>query len=161
MFIKGITDEDFINYRVPSMFVCAANCDFKCDKENGSKCCQNSQLARQETIDIDERYIIERYLGNPITKAVVFGGLEPFYTAGQTEIVNFVRLLRNNYGCDDDVVIYTGYYPEEIPEAINGLKCFKNIVVKFGRYIPDQDQKYDDVLGVNLASPNQYAVRLS
>ena len=36
----------------------------------------------------------------------------------------------------------------------------QNIIVKFGRYIPDTDQRYDEVLGVILASDNQYAERL-
>ena len=37
---------------------------------------------------------------------------------------------------------------------------FKNIIIKYGRYIPDQEPHYDEVLGVNLASDNQYAERL-
>ena len=38
---------------------------------------------------------------------------------------------------------------------------FRNIIVKFGRFIPDQESHYDEVLGVNLASNNQYAKKLS
>ena len=37
---------------------------------------------------------------------------------------------------------------------------FTNIIIKFGRYIPNQKPHYDEVLGVNLASDNQYAERI-
>jgi len=32
-----------------------------------------------------------------------------------------------------------------------------NIIVKFGRYRPNQEKHYDKILGVFLASDNQYA----
>lgn len=41
------------------------------------------------------------------------------------------------------------------------LSEYKNIVVKFGRYIPGQEKHYDEVLGVYLASDNQYAEKIS
>ena len=34
---------------------------------------------------------------------------------------------------------------------------FKNIIIKFGRYVPNQKEHYDEILGINLASSNQYA----
>ena len=37
---------------------------------------------------------------------------------------------------------------------------YKNIIVKFGRYVPNQPAHYDEVLGVYLASDNQYAEQL-
>jgi hypothetical protein len=40
------------------------------------------------------------------------------------------------------------------------LKNFDNIIIKYGRFIPNQEQHYDETLGVNLASNNQYAERL-
>ena len=61
----------------------------------------------------------------------------------------------------DEIIIYTGYYPEEIEEKINKLKQFANIIVKFGRYIPDRPSRYDEVLGVTLISDNQFAKRIS
>ena len=78
MIIKGIIDEDFINYKKPSMFISAPECTFKCEKESGVRCCQNSVLASAETFDISNDELIVRYVCNPITSAVVFGGLEPF-----------------------------------------------------------------------------------
>lgn len=40
-------------------------------------------------------------------------------------------------------------------DKVEQLKPFKNIIIKFGRYIPNQTSHHDDVLGVTLASPNQ------
>jgi hypothetical protein len=62
---------------------------------------------------------------------------------------------------NDDIVIYTGYNESEVSEQIERLRYFKNIIIKFGRYIPNQQAHYDDILGVNLASNNQYAIKIS
>ena len=72
--------------------------------------------------------IFERYTSNPITNAIVLGGLEPFKSFD--EVYNLISYFRTN-GCDDDFVIYTGYYPNEITEYINKLGKFENIIVKF------------------------------
>lgn len=76
------------------------------------------------------------------------------------EVLELIIEFRRN-GVLDDVVIYTGYYPHELEVEIQQLKKFKNIVVKFGRYLLNSTPKYDEVLGVTLASDNQYAVRIS
>ena len=78
MIVKGLIDEDFINYKKPSMVIEMPYCSFKCDKECGQQVCQNSALAKAENISINTGKLVERYLNNPITKAVVFQGLEPF-----------------------------------------------------------------------------------
>lgn len=158
MIVKGVVDEDFVNYKVPSMYICTSRCSFKCDKECGKPVCQNSQLANQNAIDIDDTKLIERYLNNPITSAIVFGGLEPFDQ--YKEVKKFLCLLRNIYECNDDVVIYTGYNMGEISNLLDDMISFGNIVIKYGRFVPDQQKHYDDVLGVYLASDNQYAKRL-
>lgn len=160
MRIKGITDEDFVNYKLPSMYICTCFCDFKCDKESGASCCQNSSLAKQSIISISDDEIIMRYIQNPITKAIVFAGLEPFEQF--TELYTFVRNLRNQYHCYDTVVIYSGFNKEEIsPLLIESLSEYPNIIIKFGRFVPNCDSHYDDVLGIYLASPNQYAEVIS
>ena len=72
-----------------------------------------------------------------------------------------LTFLRIKYNRDDDFVIYTGYNKNEIEDwIIDSLKNFGNVIIKYGRYIPDQEPHYDEVLGVNLASDNQYAERL-
>ena len=153
--LKGIIDEDFVNYRVPSMVLMFPYCTFKC----GSEYCQNSNLAKTESITVGIKSICERYANNSITEAVVCQGLEPIDSFA--ELILFISKLRY-MGIDDDVVIYTGYTKEELIEKqyLEPLKEFGNIVIKYGRYLPNNKPHYDDVLGVNLASDNQYAERL-
>lgn len=159
MLIKGITDEDFVNYKVPSMFISTNTCSFKCDRECGESVCQNSALAKQESIDVDIDSIIKRFLWNPIPKAIVFGGLEPFDQF--VDIYDFIFKLRNDYSCNDDVVIYTGYDEQEIWGKVCALRSFPNIIVKFGRFKPANCPHFDPILGVNLASDNQHAKKIS
>ena len=40
MRIKFLVDEDFVNYKKPSMFIGFPNCTWKCEKECGQKMCQ-------------------------------------------------------------------------------------------------------------------------
>lgn len=153
--LKGIIDEDFVNYRVPSMTLMFPNCSFKC----GVEYCQNSSLAKSDDINIDIDELCKRYVNNPITEAIVCQGMEPFDSF--IELYTFISILRKEYNCEDNVVIYTGYEKNEISTAIKRLKEFQNIIIKYGRYIPDQEPHYDEVLGVKLASDNQYAETLS
>lgn len=160
MLIKGIIDEDFVNYKKPAMVIEFPYCDFKCDKECGKPICQNSPLIKIPNIKIEEEYIIEKYLKNPITEAIVCQGLEPL----DTMVMLFLFIKKFREFSNDDIVIYTGYNKEEKrpQDLIEFIKRnqYKNIVIKYGRYIPDQTPHYDKVLGVNLASDNQYAERL-
>lgn len=157
MHVKQIIFEDFVNYKKPSMFIGFSKCSFKCDKEFGSCICQNSSLANSPSIEVSEKEIAERYISNPITSSIVCGGLEPFDTF--EELINLITEIRSL--TDDDIVIYTGYKYEEIKDKINILKKFNNIIIKFGRYIPNSSKKYDDVLGIYLSSENQYALKLN
>ena len=129
-------------------------CSFKCDKECGQQICQNAELIKAENIDINPVQLIHRYLTNPITKAIVCQGLEPFDSFD--DLINIVQELRHNYINQDDI-IYTGYNKNEIQNQIEQLKTFGNIIIKFGRFIPNQLSHFDEILGVQLASPNQYA----
>lgn len=159
MKIKGIITEDFINYKKPSMIIMTNTCDLKCDNENGNHVCQNSELMSYRDVDVDIEKIAELYLDNPITESVVFSGLEPMLQFD--DVIEFVRMIRCEYHCDDDIVIYTGYYIHEVMEKIHELSQYKNIVVKFGRFIPGHEKHYDEVLGVELSSDNQYALKIS
>ena len=153
MKIKGLISEDFVNYKKTAMTIMLPYCTFKC----GTEYCQNSPLSKAEDIEIDISNIVIRYLNNPITESVVMQGLEPFDS--WDDLIGFVKQLRES--CDDDIVIYTGYYKEEIADKVALLSKYKNIIIKYGRYIPNQEKHYDEVLGVSLASENQYAERIS
>lgn len=163
MLVKGIIDEDFVNYKKPCMTIMFPKCDFKCDKECGIPVCQNSELVKQKNIEIDEYVLARRYLNNPITHAICMQGLEPFDSF--PELHYFIVILRDLYYCDDPIIIYTGYNKEEVKYKIDILSYYsdigKNIIIKYGRYIPNQQPHYDEVLGVMLASDNQYAERIS
>lgn len=158
MRVKAIQDENFQDYKLPNMFISTCFCDGKCWRELGLEVsnCQNEQIMREKTFDIADSYIVERYLSNPITSAVVIGGLEPMLQFD--EVICFIKELRKH--CNDPVVIYTGYYPEEIADKMPILAAQHNIIVKFGRYIPNKPPKFDEILGINLVSDNQYAQKL-
>lgn len=158
MVIKGITDEDFTNYKEPSMFVIFPSCTFKCERESRVRCCQNSALAKAPDIEIPTCKLVERYLSNPITSAIVCGGLEPLDSL--LDLITFMHCIRTK--TDDDIVIFTGYKEEECEEFIQYIQSqgWKNIIIKFGRYIPKHNPHYDEVLGVKLASDNQYAIKI-
>lgn len=159
MTIKGLIDEDFVNYKKPCMLIAFPYCTFKCEKECGMQVCQNSALATTQNIYIQEDVLITRYIQNNITKAICFQGLEPLDS--WEDVQDFVKKIRKIYNCNDDIVIYTGYYKDEIKDKVKWLSQFDNIIIKYGRYIPNQEKHYDETLGVELASDNQYAEKIS
>ena len=155
MLIKGIKDECFGDFKEVGMLIVFPNCTFKCDKECGRPVCQNSSLATAPAIDVPIPRIIERYQSNPITTALICGGLEPFDSSHELyELIAAFRQVSS-----DPIVIYTGYTETEVEKILgwNFIKWQGNIYVKYGRFIPDQTSHYDEILGVNLASDNQYA----
>lgn len=156
MKVIDIIDEDFINYKKPCMTIMMPYCTFKCDKECGKQVCQNSDLAFAPKIEVETENIIKRYLNNSISEAIVFQGLEPFDSFYQ--IFDFIKKFREV--SNDNIVIYTGYNKDEIKQFLTFFKNFDNIIIKYGRFIPSQKKHYDEILGVYLASNNQYAERL-
>lgn len=160
MNVKVIEEEWFQDYKLPSMFIGTCFCSWKCciEADISTEVCQNSPLSRLPTKEVSDEYIYEQFVNNPITKAVVIGGLEPMIQIN--EIINLIATFRLNHE-ECPFIIYTGYYPEEIPNPISRLQKFSNIIIKFGRYEPNQDPHYDPVLGVDLASNNQYAEVIS
>lgn len=152
MKIISIVSEDFINYKLPSMYIILPYCSFKCDKECGRPICQNSALAREKVINMPDSRILEFYEKNPITRAIVLGGLEPF---DSEDLENFIDHFRTKF--QDKIVIYTGYTEKEVKQKFEWIFSYKNIVIKFGRFVPNDQPHFDDILGVNLASLNQYA----
>lgn len=156
MLIKNIVQEDFINYKKPSMFIALPFCSFKCERECGIKCCQNSPLAQMPNIEVSIDTIVEAYLNNDITKAIVFGGLEPFDSFD--DVYALIKAFRER--TNDEVIIFTGYDKTEIKQQIILLRQFPNIIIKYGRFIPGDKPHRDELLGIALASQNQYAERI-
>lgn len=153
MKLLNLIDEDFVNFKMPSMYLAFPYCNFKCEKECGEAFCQNKALIEEPIIEVDPQKILTRFLGNPITKAIVFGGLEPLDSWDDVQC--FISFVRHYTAAP--IIIYTGYNENEVQDKIEWLELYENIIVKFGRFIPNQEKHFDEVLGVELASPNQYA----
>ena len=156
MLIKNIVQEDFVNYKKPSMFIAFPFCSFKCERECGIKCCQNSPLAQMPNIEVSIDTIVEAYLNNDITKAIVFGGLEPLDSFD--DVYALIKAFRER--TNDEVIIFTGYYKSEIKQQIILLRQFPNIIIKYGRFIPGDKPHRDELLGIDLSSSNQYAEKI-
>jgi hypothetical protein len=159
MIVKEIRDEDFTSYKKPSMIIGFPSCTWKCERECGCRgICQNSALAAALDVEISIQDIVDRYLRNTITKAIIFAGLEPMDS--WPDMIALIDEFRKY--TEDEIIVYTGYKMEEICKKTYWLgNEYKNIIFKIGRFIPDQQSRYDDILGINLASNNQYAVRIS
>lgn len=155
MKLKGIIDYDCNNYKEPTLTLLFNHCDFKCDKLNGCKICQNSALAREPDIEVSGEQIWKMYEENPLTKAFCFQGLEPFDSF--EDLIDIIKFIRIDKHCYDPIIIYTGYNKDEDIIVQRALSCYKNIIVKWGRFIIGYEPHYDKVLGVQLASDNQYA----
>ena len=160
MRLRGIVFEDFVNYKKPSLFLITTSCDWKCCKEAGIpiSVCQNSELMKSDVKEYSDESIYKAYSTNNISQAIVIGGLEPMLQL--EELINLIKTFREN-GCDDQIIIYTGFNKTEILYQVKQLKMFKNIIIKFGRYVENSNPIYDEVLGVTLASENQYAEKIS
>lgn len=155
MKIKGVLDEDFQDYKKISMLIEMPHCSFKCLKELNLpiSICQNCELSGQNDFEVTTKYLIDRFNKNSISEAIIFGGLEPFDSFD--DVLSFITEFRKVSNAE--IVVFTGFDEHEIHDKIHILSQFTNIVVKFGRFVPNQEHHFDDVLGVELASPNQYA----
>ena len=161
--VLGIIWTDTVNYSKISTTIMFTHCDFKCDKLCGKQVCQNSSLAKQKPMKVPIDSIIYSYINDPISKALVCQGLEPFDDF--EDLKNLISAFIEK--SEDDIVIYTGYEEHEVYNYIQLLKVILNnyeaknrLIIKFGRFIPDYEPHYDPVLGVKLASYNQYAIIL-
>jgi len=163
MLLKQIIDENFGDYRECSMLLVTPNCTFKCSE------CHNKHLTKMETKNFPDKEILKRFFDNPLTSAIVIGGLEPLDRI--QDVVWFMYYL-NEYVHKNNVekptvVIYTGYDLEYIDNNLywTGLGCqlvkYNKCIIKYGGFQPEY---YDDGnlkkvwnndLGVYLASPNQ------
>ncbi len=153
MILKGLVEEDFVNYKKPSMVLLMPHCNWKC----GGEICHNLPFVKAPDIIVDENEIAVRYAMNPITEAIVFSGLEPFMDF--KDVLRMITALRRV--TDDTIVIYTGYNRSEVQDQIIHLQeVYSHIIVKFGRFVPGQESHFEELLGVTLASPNQYSEKI-
>lgn len=149
--VKEIKDT-FNDYKKSSIYICGTICNLDC------KHCFNKDLRNKENVTIETKTFIKKYiLNNNIKESIVMSGLNWFDEFDN--LLEFVAVFRNY--SDIDIVIYTGNTECELYDKLKFLKQFPNIIVKFGRYMANSESIYDDILGVTLASNNQYAVKIS
>ena len=169
MKVLEIKPNDFANFHDPwghsSLFVGMGWCDWKCCKEAGVdvSICQNYELQNSGfSKNIPARDLLSRYLGE--STSVVLGGLEPLNDMeGVLELASEFAELAEGWPRDVRAafVVYTGYTREEchgkIDAVARSLGWRPTLIVKYGRFVPNGNGRFDPVLGVTLASDNQYA----
>lgn len=141
------------------MLIATHSCCFKCLKEQNLpiSICQNSHLLESQIKESSIEELINTYDKNILQESVVFAGLEPMLQF--KEVYNFIEIFRKNH--NDDIVIFTGYYEQEIQEEINLLKEFSNIYLKVGRFLFNDKPIYDNIGKITLASSNQKFIKIS
>lgn len=142
-----------------AVLISSIACDWKCEKEGLTPLCscQNSHLTKLPNIELSSKEIIDIYIKHETAKALIFAGLEPMLQID--EILEIIKDFRKEFS-EDDIIIFTGYNKEELTPQLAKLRLYKNIYVKFGRYIADSKPKIDPVGGIILASDNQYIEKL-
>ena len=160
MIAKLVKQDDFVQYKKTCVVVCFPNCTWKCCTEAGipTSVCQNQEMCGLKDIDITPEDVYNLYKESLFAESICCSGLEPMLQFD--DVLSLLKYFRE-HDCDADFVIYTGYYRHEIEDKVQELSKYKNVIVKFGRYVPNQEKHYDEVLGVWLASDNQYAERIS
>ncbi len=160
MRVRKLLTERFQDYKVPSMYLASCFCDWKCCPDK-PYVCQNNPIANLPVTDIPNDEILDTYLSDPITEAIIIAGLEPLLQAN--EVCSLIRRaverdIRTTF------VIYTGYTVCEARDIgffdelkATGYGKDVQVIIKYGRYVPEQQPHFDEVLGVDLASDNQYA----
>ncbi len=113
MIVSGIIDEDYGKCTVPIMVISVSS----------------------DGIQVKNEDIIKRYMVNSAASTIWFDGEEPLTHID--EIIKFISVLRNDYYCDDAVVIETHCQETEAYKQINTLKTFRNISI----YINNQMKK--------------------
>ena len=159
MKILGIQHNDYVNYKKPSFIILFPYCTFKC-----GPFCQNKSLINCTALEVSFKRLYETYQQNSLNQALVLSGLEPFDSF--QDLCELIEYFRNIKKIKDDIVIYTGYTEEELYEKLKILKHYigeeacGGIIIKYGRYQEGKDKVLDSLLGVTLASDNQYAKEL-
>ena len=156
-----VIQEDFVNNKDCTFTIeSGVSCTFKCDKECNTQVCQNFALTKESIITTSIDTLINKYMSQSLAKSITFQGLEPLDNLKQ--LLWFIYYFRKV--CKDPIYIWTGYTKDECKDLIfliNNKMHWENIIIKFGRFIPNHQPHYDDILGVMLSSDNQYAERIS
>lgn len=157
----GIIPQDFVNTSSCTFTIeSGISCTFKCNKESHCNICQNFALNKQEPIETTVNRLIDLYISQDLSHSITFQGLEPLDNLKQLLwFIYYFRQIR-----EDPIYIWTGYEKDECEDLIYLIKekmHWENIIIKFGRFKPNEPHHIDPILGVELASTNQYAEKIS
>ena len=75
MKLVNLIQEDFTNYKKPSLFLGFPKCSGKCNILNGKIVCQNEALRNAEKVEISANEIVELYTKNNITNDIKIDNL--------------------------------------------------------------------------------------
>lgn len=158
-----VKTDNIVDYKETSILLVFPYCSGKC----GPKCHNYKLIGTTKINEYKIEDIVNLYNKLNTHRSIVCAGLEPFDSF--EDLTNIVKYF-SNCNKDCDIVIYTGYTEEEIKYSVKLLndifnknlnKSFKkSLIIKFGRYVFDAENSYkyySDILGVELASNNQYA----
>ena len=134
------------------------SCSFKCCPEH-PEICQNNPLCQQRVKHVFISKLVNQYVRQKLASSITIQGLEPLDNL--IELLWFLWYLRKQ--TSDAVFVWTGYTEEEAEWFIKVIKDLNldNIFIKFGRFVLNGEPRFDDVLGVVLASSNQYCKKIS
>lgn len=150
--------EVFQDYKKSALLLSTCFCDWKCCNEAGidKSVCQNNKIAQQKEVVVSFSSLLKK-VRSSITDSIIFAGLEPLLQID--EVVQCIDYLRE-HNVKKDIIIFTGYYLEEIDHNTLERLSDKRVILKCGRYIPNRPSVFDQVLGITLVSDNQYGVYL-
>ena len=162
MKLRAIIEEDCNHYKDFSMVLFAPYCNWKCCKESNIPVeeCANQSFQKEPVMDFSNGFILQKYLSNPLQNALCIAGAESLDSDDLNDFIKFFRQSVN-----DIIIVYTGYTITE-PKVKNFIDwIFKNniqnVILKIGRYIPNDIPHIDPILEIPLASNNQFAIKIN
>jgi len=155
MKVAGNPKTVFNDYKKVGLYIATPFCNFKCVKEAKEKgvevTCHNGGL--DYVSDMSAQDVVEKHLSiNPFAECIILSGLDPIDNWVETkQFINDFRKIT-----DMEIVLFTGYYPNEIMDKLVELEHHEDIMFKFGRFNPINKPRFDDLGGVKLSTGNQY-----
>lgn len=140
--------ETITDYRKSTLYLCGYICTLGC------KDCFHNELKKNHPTTLSIEKLFTDYISTTSCDAILFSGLN--WLEQIEELFVLIHYIRSNH-INKDIVIYTGYDKHEISDKIAMLSKFDNIIIKYGRFDATLPPRYDDVLGITLASSNQWA----
>ena len=162
----------FADYYIESLnatesYKIAYNCSYNTARTNGARLLANANIkeyidevmsAKDESRIASQDEILQ--ILTDIARGVTEEEVVQFSQLGEELRTTRKPTIKDRMGMSS-IDYATLFKKEEILNHINWLQQFENIIIKFGRYIPNQGKHFDEILGIWLSSDNQYAEEIS